>query len=197
MMESKKYYPISWGGLLSIIGIVFLLILGIWIYTINKSLYEQKINFDVQNTRITIIDKHNIEIRNEGIILMPEEQRVLEIRIPLPEHIGSYQLCVKHNLEDIQMPLGDETSPLNFVRYSIHQEGNKIKCRRVTILTEELEKSYYQLYLGFVQKSKIEEPEQTIYFWFEEEPTLTLQAIDKLQTSNNSGGVAYYIPNND
>lgn len=196
-MASKKYYSISWGGLLSIIGVIFLLILGIWIYTLNKTLSEQKINFDIQNTRITIIDQSDIEIRNEGIILKPEEQRVLEIRLPTPEHIGVYQLCVEHNLEDIQMPLGDETSPLNFVRDSIHQESNKIKCRRVVILTRELEKSYYQLYLGFVQKSKIEKQEQTIYFWFEEEPTLTFQTRDKLSTSNNSGGVAYYIPNND
>ncbi|MEK6882609.1 MAG: hypothetical protein AABY22_23510 [Nanoarchaeota archaeon] len=196
-MESKKYYNLSWGGLLSIIGVIFLIGLGIWIHTINKTLPEQKINFDIQSTRITIIDEINVEIRNEGITLKPEEQRFLEIRVPTPEHIGTYQLCVEHNLEDIQMPLGDETSPLNFIRDSLHQEGNKIKCRRVTILTEELEKSYYQLYLGFVQKSKIEEQKQTLYFWFEEEPTITIQTRDKLQTSNNSGGVAYYIPNND
>jgi len=195
-MENKEYYNFSWGGLLSIIGIIFLISMGLYIYfDMKNDLKEQKINFDIGETRATIINEKRAEINQEGFILSREELKIMEIRVPTPDKIGVYQLCIEHNLKKVEPALADETSPINFVRNQIHNESNKFNCALIIILPYHLEKGYYETFWEFRQKQNIENIEQLVYIYFEQEPTIILYTKDKMQTSNTSGGATYYLPN--
>lgn len=197
-MESEEYYNFSWGGLISIIGIIFLVSMSLYIYfDMKNDIKEQKINFDIGETRATIINEEGLEISQEGFILGIEELKIIEIRVPTPDKIGVYQLCMEHNLKKVKPALADETSPINFVKDQIHNESNRFNCALITILPYHLEKGYYETFWEFRQKQNIQSNEQIIYIYFEQEPTIIVYTQDKMQTSNTSGGARYYIPNGE
>ena len=85
-MSNKKYYNLSWGGLLSIIGVIFLIGLGIWIYSINKNTPDniecgEAVKYQIISDKpflIMINDFPLIKEKGKNIVYFPicEEEKV-------------------------------------------------------------------------------------------------------------------------